>query len=102
MMLGGNMFKTSQSFDLSGNQYQYVRNTLQLNQGPRFGQQGSVGSPAFSEIGFLSGIAQTDWSWTPLVTDFNNDGFRDVVVTNGYPKDLTDHDFVTYRQNAYA
>jgi len=50
----------------------------------------------------MSGIAQTDWSWTPLITDFNNDGLRDVIVTNGFPKDVSDHDFVTYRQNAYV
>ncbi len=102
MMMGANSYQTYQSFDLFGNQYQYVRNTLQLNQGPRLGQQGQVGCPAFSEIGFLSGIAQTDWSWTPLVVDFNNDGFRDIVITNGFRKDVSDHDFMIYRQDAYA
>jgi hypothetical protein len=102
MMLGPNNYQLFQNFDLFGTQYQYVRNTLQLNQGPRLGQQGAIGAPAFSEIGFLSGIAQTDWSWTPLVTDFNNDGFRDMIVTNGFPKDVSDRDFMTYRQQAYA
>jgi hypothetical protein len=52
MMLGPNSYQTFQNFDLFGYQYQYVRNTLQLNQGPRLGQQGAIGSPAFSEIGF--------------------------------------------------
>ncbi|MGI4729998.1 MAG: CRTAC1 family protein [Janthinobacterium lividum] len=79
-----------------------LSNTLQLNQGPRVGQQGKIGRPVFSEIGFLAGIAQTDWSWTPLVTDFDNDGFRDIVVTNGFRKDVSDHDFMTYRQTAYV
>jgi hypothetical protein len=79
-----------------------VRNTLQINQGPRLGQQGRIGSPAFSEVGFLSGISQTDWSWTPLVVDFNNDGYRDIVITNGFPKDVSDRDFITYRHDAYA
>jgi hypothetical protein len=102
MMMGANTFNTYQTFDLFGNQYQYVRNTLQLNQGPRLGQQGEVGSPAFSEIGFLSGIAQTDWSWTPLVVDFDNDGYRDIIVTNGFRKDASDHDFTTYAQSPYA
>jgi hypothetical protein len=102
MMMGANSYNTYQNFDLFGNQYQYVRNTLQLNQGPRVGRQGQVGSPAFSEIGFLSGIAQTDWSWAPLVVDFNNDGFRDIVITNGFRKDVSDHDFQTYRQSPYA
>lgn len=102
MMLGANRYEPYQSFEAFGNQYQYVRNTLQLNQGPRLGQQGRVGSPAFSEIGFLSGIAQTDWSWTPLVADFNNDGFRDIVITNGFRKDASDHDFVNYRMSMFA
>jgi len=102
MMLGPNSYQTFQNFDQFGYQYQYVRNTLQLNQGPRVGQQGKVGAPAFSEIGFLSGIAQTDWSWTPLVADFNNDGFRDLIVTNGFPRDVSDRDFMAFRQEAYA
>jgi hypothetical protein len=102
MILGPNSYQTFQYFDIFGTQYQYVRNTLQINQGPRLGQQGRIGSPAFSEVGFLSGISQTDWSWTPLVVDFNNDGYRDIVITNGFPKDVSDRDFITYRHDAYA
>ncbi|HEY9000698.1 MAG TPA: VCBS repeat-containing protein [Mucilaginibacter sp.] len=102
MILGPNSYQMFQYFDAFGTQYQYVRNTLQINQGPRLGQQGRIGSPAFSEVGFLSGISQTDWSWTPLVVDFNNDGYRDIVVTNGFPKDISDRDFITYRRDAYA
>ncbi|CAG5074650.1 hypothetical protein DYBT9623_05337 [Dyadobacter sp. CECT 9623] len=97
MMMMANNYASYLNFDLYGYQYQYVRNTLQLNQGPRVGAKDSIGSPAFSEISFMSGVAQTDWSWTPLLTDFNNDGFRDLIVTNGYPKDVTDHDFIAYR-----
>lgn len=102
MMLGPSSYQTYQNFDAFGYQYQYVRNTLQLNQGPRLGQQGKIGSPAFSEIGFLSGIAQTDWSWTPLLADFDNDGYRDLIITNGFPKDVSDRDFMIYRQQAYV
>ncbi|WP_439697174.1 VCBS repeat-containing protein [Mucilaginibacter sp. AW1-7] len=102
MILGANSYQTFQLFDMFKTQYQYVRNTLQVNQGPRLGQNGTIGSPAFSEVGFMSGLSQTDWSWTPLVTDFNNDGFRDVIVTNGFPKDVSDRDFMTYRSQAYA
>jgi len=102
MILGANSYQTFQFFDALGTQYQYVRNTLQINQGPRLGQQGRIGSPAFSEVGFLSGISQTDWSWTPLVADFNNDGYRDIVITNGFPRDVSDRDFITYRRDAYA
>jgi hypothetical protein len=65
-------------------------------------QNDSIGAPIFSEIGFLSGIAETDWSWTPLLVDFDNDGHRDLIVTNGFPKDVTDHDFITYRNKAYS
>jgi hypothetical protein len=98
MMMGANNTYTYQNFDLYGYQYQYVRNTLQINQGPCVKQDDSTGIPAFSEIGFLSGIAQTDWSWTPLVADFDNDGYRDLIVTNGFPRDVSDHDFNAYRQ----
>ena len=97
MMLGTNNYNTFQNFALYGNQIQYVRNTLQLNQGPALFEHDSIGHPVFSEIGFMSGISQTDWSWTPLITDFDNDGYRDMVITNGFPKDVTDHDFIAYR-----
>jgi hypothetical protein len=70
---------------------QYIRNVLQLNQG----QLGS-GHPQFSEIAYMSGVYQTDWSWTPLVADYDNDGFRDMVITNGYPRDVTDLDHALY------
>jgi hypothetical protein len=100
MMLGANSVYTYQNFDLYGYQYQYVRNTLQINQGPSVTEGDSIGIPAFSEVGFMSGISQTDWSWTPLVADFDNDGFRDLIVTNGFPRDVSDHDFNAYRLHA--
>src|SRR4030095_4105323 len=65
------------------------------------GQNDSIGDPIFSDIGFLSGIAETDWSWTPLVTDFDNDGFRDIIITNGFPRDITDHDFTSFRRQSF-
>jgi hypothetical protein len=49
---------------------------------------------------YFSGVAETDWSWCPLVADFDNDGLRDLVVTNGFPKDVTDRDFIAFRQEA--
>ena len=102
MMMSANRYQTYQNFDYYGYQYQFVRNTLQLNRGPRVMENDSVGAPVFSDIGFLSGIAETDWSWTPLVNDFDNDGFRDIIITNGYPRDVTDHDFITFRNQAYS
>ena len=65
------------------------RNTLQLNQGIS-----PDGLPKFSDIAFTSGVAITDWSWAPLLADFNNSGFKDLFVTNGLPHRPTDLDVV--------
>lgn len=94
MMTPANSYVTYQNNELFGYTYQVARNTLQLNQGS---PAGTSKSPVFSEIGLLSGIAETDWSWTPMVTDFDNDGFRDIIITNGFPRDITDLDFIAYR-----
>ena len=67
---------------------QHIRNTLQINNGPD-----AHGNLSFSEIGCLSGIYSTDWSWAPLWADFDNSGSLDLYITNGYKKDLTDLDF---------
>jgi len=99
-MLNAGNYQNEQNVTRFGYQHQYVRNTLQLNQGNSVRENDSIGVPAFSDIGFLSGIAETDWSWTPLVADFDNDGFRDIVVTNGFPRDVTDHDFIAFRQES--
>ncbi|HEY4156111.1 MAG TPA: VCBS repeat-containing protein, partial [Puia sp.] len=79
---------------------QYVRNTLQLNQGPQVTGTDSIGNPVFSDIGFYAGVAETDWSWNASLADFDNDGNRDIFITNGYPKDITDHDFAAFRRQA--
>jgi enediyne biosynthesis protein E4 len=99
-MLGPNNYTNylnNERFDI---QHQYVRNTLQLNQGI----DPTTGNPLFSEVGLLAGISATDWSWTPLIADFDNDTFRDAIITNGFPKDVTDRDFIEYRNeaNTYA
>ena len=100
MMQGMNNYQNYINTEYFGYQYQYARNTLQLNRGPRVLGNDSTGDPVFSEIGFYSGIAETDWSWTPMVVDFDNDGYRDIIVTNGYPRDVSDHDFMAYRNKA--
>lgn len=76
---------------------QYVRNTLQLNMGPRINSNDSVGEPVFGDVSFLAGVAETDWSWSPSLADFDNDGRKDIIITNGYPRDVTDHDFAAFR-----
>ncbi|SDW25155.1 Repeat domain-containing protein [Hydrobacter penzbergensis] len=102
MMLNPNSYQTYQNSDYFGYSYQYVRNTLQLNQGPRVLQNDTIGDPVFGEVSFYAGIAETDWSWAPMVADFDNDGNRDIIITNGFPKDVTDHDFVTFRNESYS
>lgn len=99
-MLNPNNYTTYQNSDRFGYNYQYVRNTLQLNQGLTLAQNDTISHPVFSEIGFYAGIAETDWSWAPVVADFDNDGFKDIIVTNGFPKDLTDRDFILFRQQS--
>lgn len=65
---------------------QTMRNMLQLNQSGKY----------FSEIGQFSGISNTDWSWAALLSDFDNDGHKDLFITNGYKKDYTNMDFMNY------
>lgn len=98
MMMPANSYQTTLNTNEYGYEYQYGRNTLQLNLGNV--NRDSNNHPVFAEISFFAGVAETDWSWAPLVTDFDNDGFRDIIITNGFPKDITDHDFMTFRANA--
>jgi len=83
---GYNIFKLKQSKDFY---QQYIQNTLQLNNG----------NNTFSEVAFYSGVAKTDWSWAGLLFDMDNDGFRDIYITNGINHDLTDLDFVDFFAN---
>lgn len=90
-MLGGNEYYNYFNSSQFGYEHQYVRNVLQLNSGMT-----SAGHPVFSDIGFMAGVYQTDWSWCPLVADFDNDGYRDIIITNGLPRDVTDLDYIAY------
>jgi len=76
-----------------GFQRQQMRNTLQLNNG-----NDKNGVPIFSEVGQLAGVSNTDWSWSPLFADFDNDGWKDLFVSNGVLRDMTNLDFVKYGQ----
>ncbi len=78
-----------------GYQPEYIHNMLQLNNGTR--QINNRNEPFFSEIGEMAGIAETDWSWSVLIADLNNDGWKDVHITNGLGRDPTNIDFLEYR-----
>jgi enediyne biosynthesis protein E4 len=72
-----------------GYNYQYTRNNLQLNRC----------NGHFSEIGLYSGVYASDWSWSPLFFDFDNDGTKDLFVSNGIPKRLNDIDYINFISN---
>jgi enediyne biosynthesis protein E4 len=100
MIMNDMNYQTWQNFARYNYMHQYARNTLQLNQGVV--ATDSTTQPVFAEIAYSSGIAQTDWSWAPLLIDADNDGYRDLLVTNGLPKDMSDLDFIAYRSQAQA
>ncbi len=77
---------------------EFMRNMLQLNRG-NF-QRGDTSVPFFSEIGQLAGISQTDWSWSILFADFNNDGYKDAHITNGIGRDFINADFISFSQTS--
>ncbi len=68
---------------------QFARNTLQLNRGRR----------RFSDIAFLAGVHATDWSWAPLFADLDNDGYKDLFITNGIYRRPNDLDYINYVGN---
>ncbi len=86
MHSGSENFDKMQFLFEKGFYYQFSRNMLQKNNG----------DGTFSEIGQLAGISNTDWSWSALFSDLDNDGNKDLFVTNGYVKDYTDMDFLKF------
>ena len=83
---GYNVYKKKQRNDFY---QQFIQNTLQINNG----------NGTFSEVAYSAGVEATDWSWTGLIFDMDNDGYRDIYVTNGINHDLTDLDFVDFFAN---
>ncbi|MEQ1676006.1 MAG: VCBS repeat-containing protein [Chitinophagaceae bacterium] len=81
----------------AGYEPQFIRNMLHLNNGVRNVQ--SRNEPFFSEVGQIAGISETDWSWSVLMADFDNDGWKDMHITNGMGRDILNADFVQYRKN---
>jgi enediyne biosynthesis protein E4 len=95
LFLNANNYNNYLNNENYGFEYQYARNVLQINAG----NDPKTGLPTFSDVAFLSEVQETEWSWTPLLADFDNDGNRDLVVTNGFPRDVTDHDFGAFRSD---
>jgi enediyne biosynthesis protein E4 len=77
---------------MQGFYHSSMRNMLQLNNG----------NGTFSEIGQLAGMSNTDWSWAPLFADYDNDGWKDFSITNGYFRDYTNRDFLKYKKDYYV
>ncbi len=91
LLKGPDDFNKYQLLVDSGFQYQQMRNTLQLNRGVLLD-----GTPVFSEVGQLAGVSNTDWSWAPLFLDVNNDGLKDLFVSNGHLREFTNMDFLKF------
>ena len=87
-MMGNNYDAFQNALD-DGYQPQYIRNTLQLNNG----------NGSFSEIGQSAGISATEWSWSALLADYDHDSKKDLFITNGYRQDITNLDFMVYGNN---
>ncbi|MDZ7606987.1 MAG: CRTAC1 family protein [Cyclobacteriaceae bacterium] len=79
------------NYDKFNYDYQFIRNMLHLNMGPD--EKGNI---HYAEIGLQAGVFETDWSWSPLFADFDNDGNKDLFIANGFPGDVTDMDFAHY------
>ena len=76
---------------LNGFYFQNMRNMLHLNNG----------NGTYSEVGQFAGISKSDWSWAPLFADYDNDGFKDLFISNGYYRDYTNRDFLKYKGDYY-
>ncbi len=83
-----------------GYEPEFMRNMLQLNNGSY--SSGDTSIPFFSEIGQLAGIEATDWSWSVLLADFNNDGWKDMHITNGIGRDFIDADFLAFSNKIFS
>ena len=75
----------------AGAHRQYMTNTLQVN----------TGMGSFSDVGNLAGISSTDWSWSSLIVDLDNDGFKDIIVSNGIKKDVDNNDYKNILTNLH-
>ena len=89
-----------QSERQAGYEPEFMRNVMQLNNGSY--TSGDTSLPFFSEIGQLAGIQATDWSWSVLLADFNNDGRKDIHITNGTGRDFVNADFLEFSNDIFS
>jgi hypothetical protein len=87
-MSGGMTYQTVLDYRDRGFRDDYQVNSLQLSNGVT-----DSGTVVFSEIGHLAGVSNTDWSWSSTFADFDNDGFKDILITNGYPMAVNEYDY---------
>lgn len=87
--MGGMSTKNFWDIVKIGFHYQYMFNTLQMNNG----------NGTFSDVAQVAGVSKTDWSWAPLFADFDNDGYKDLFITNGYRRDARDNDYLRSNSN---
>ena len=80
-----------------GYEHQYLRNMLHLH-------NGMIGDSVvpYSEVGQMMGIYESEWSWSPLFADYDNDGDKDLIIANGYPVDMTDKDWTRFKAEIYG
>jgi enediyne biosynthesis protein E4 len=78
-----------------GYEHQFLRNMLHLHNGFLNGEM-----LPYSEVGQMMGIDKSDWSWSPLFADYDNDGDKDLIIANGFPKDMTDKDWTKFKVKA--
>jgi hypothetical protein len=80
-----------------GYEHQYLRNMMHMHNGLINGEM-----VPYSETGQIMGIYHSEWSWSPLFADYDNDGDKDLIIANGYPRDMTDKDWTKYMAEVYG
>jgi len=80
-----------------GYEHQFLRNMMHLHNGMLNGE-----IVPYSEVGQMMGIFNSEWSWSPLFADFDNDGDKDLLIANGYPRDMTDKDWTRYKAQVFG
>lgn len=80
-----------------GFEHQYLRNMLHVHNGFINGEM-----VPYSEAGQLAGIYSSEWSWSPLFADYDNDGDKDLIIANGYPRDMTDKDWTNFQAKVFG